>query len=78
MIYPEAMKSECIICGKNITFAFPLCRKHFEVYGSKPEFWPEWLRYMWNSDQRRRRDTIKKFNNEVSIEFLEEELYYVE
>lgn len=76
-LYPEAMKKECLICGKKITYPFPLCAEHFEQYGSKPEEWDEWLRYMWNEKQRRRRDVIRAGKREVSIEYLQEEFTYL-
>lgn len=75
-LYPEEKKSECLICGKYITYTFALCRKHFEVYGDKPEKWPQWLRFMWNYKQRQRRASDKKRQKEISIEFLEEEYYF--
>lgn len=77
MIYPEEMKRECIVCKKRITYPFPLCAEHFEQYGSKPEEWEEWLREMWNSKQRRRRDVIRASRKEVSVELLEEEFPYL-
>lgn len=77
MIYPNAMKKECLICGKRITYPFPLCKEHFEEYGDKPEQWDEWLREMWNSKQRRRRDVIRANEKEMSIEYFEEEFPYL-
>lgn len=73
MIYPEEMKRECLICGKSITYPFPLCAEHFEEYGDKPREWDPWLRDMWNNKQKRRRDVIKSTKNEVSLEMLGEE-----
>lgn len=76
-LYPEAMKKKCLICGKNITYPFPLCAKHFEEYGDKPKEWQPWLREMWNTKQKRRRDVIRANKKEVSIEFLQEEFVYL-
>ena len=72
-VYPEEMKGECLVCGKSITYPFPLCKEHFEQYGSKPAEWEEWLRFMWNNKQRRRRDVIRSNRREVSVEMLGEE-----
>lgn len=77
MIYPEEMKKECLVCGKNITYPFPLCASCFEEYGDKPAEWEEWLRDMWNNKQKRRRDVIRSNQKEISIEFLEEEFPYL-
>jgi hypothetical protein len=71
-IYPEEMQSKCIICGKNITYPFPLCREHIDQYGSKPEEWEDWMRELWNMKQKSRRAEKKARKHEVSFELLEE------
>ena len=76
-VYPEEMKTKCLVCPKTITYPFPLCQKHFEEYGSKPAEWDEWLRFMWNDRQKRRRDVIRSNKKEISIEFCEEEFPYL-
>lgn len=71
-IFPNEMESECLVCGKRITYAFPLCAEHFKEYGCKPKEWQPWLREMWNMRQKSRRAEIKARKHEVSLSLLEE------
>ena len=71
-IYPEEMDARCLVCYKKITYAFPLCREHFEEYGSKPEEWDTWMRELWNMRQKSRRAEKKAGKHEVSFDMLEE------
>ena len=46
-------------CGKQIPTNMRLCKQHAEEYGTDPEYWDEWLRFLvsdnqreWNAEQR--------------------------
>ena len=52
-------------CGKRITWRFAICAKCEDVYGRSARQWPEWLRFLWQDEQRQRRKNKKFMDNEV-------------
>jgi hypothetical protein len=55
-------------CGKIITWRFAICAECEKIYGSSPYDWPEWLRYLWRSTQKERRQIRKQNAFEVNID----------
>lgn len=60
-------------CGKSITWRFAICSECEQEYGSKPEEWPEWLRFLWNDIQRERRQERAQIRFEADLEEYENE-----
>lgn len=67
-LYVEDMSSECVVCGKSVTYNFALCSPCIEKYGYYVDDWEEWLRFLWNDKQRSRRDSIEARKREFSLE----------
>jgi hypothetical protein len=57
-------------CGKTITWRFAICKDCEQIYGSKSEEWPDWLRFLWSDTlrERRERQTQIIFESEFSDE----------
>lgn len=55
-------------CQKMITYRFAICASCEKIYGSKPLEWPEWLRYLWNEEQRERRKQKNRARVEVNMD----------
>jgi hypothetical protein len=55
-------------CGKRITWRFAICANCEKTYGNSALGWPNWLRFLWQDEQKnRRRDKkIRKFEETES------------
>jgi hypothetical protein len=63
---------ECLTgCGRRITWRFAICSSCEKIYGRSSRDWPNWLRYLWNAEQRERRQDTRVTNNEVPLTDLE-------
>lgn len=60
-------------CGKTITWRFAICSDCERIYGSVSTKWPDWLRYLWQSEMRERRSQKNKDTYEVSLSVLEDD-----
>lgn len=67
-LYIKDMLSECVVCGKSVTYNFALCSSCIEEYGYYVDEWDEWLRFLWNDKQRSRRDSVEARKKEFSLE----------
>lgn len=69
----------CLACaGKTITWTFAICSDCEKVYGTNKD-WPEWLRFSWRDELRRRR-LIKSINDNnivITYGYLEDVLGFV-
>ena len=58
-------------CGKTITWRFAICSDCEKKYGKSAKEWPDWLRYRWNEEQRKRRRDARE--REMTIPLIEED-----
>jgi hypothetical protein len=61
-------------CGRRITWRFAICSSCENKYGNSARDWPQWLRYLWNDEQRERRQNTRVLTNEIPLVDLEQDL----
>jgi hypothetical protein len=54
-------------CGRSITWRFAICSSCEEIYGNSSIHWPAWLSFLWNSEQRLRRQDKRIREHELSM-----------
>ena len=59
-------------CGKRITWSFALCSDCEKKYGHSAYDWPDWLRFLWQDEQRERRRDKKVNTRELTFTDIEE------
>lgn len=69
--YHLCLGSTLTNCGKFITWNFALCTSCEEQFGRRAHEWPDWLRFLWQEEQKSRRRNKKQGQNEVSFSDLE-------
>jgi len=74
--YHPCMASKHSGCGKYITWNFAICAKCEAIYGKRARDWPDWLRFLWQDEQKRRRRAKKEREREIVFSDLETEPDY--
>jgi hypothetical protein len=69
----------CLGCAEQlVSWKFAICARCESKYGHSVLEWPEWLRDLWNNEQRERRsDDRYDEHNAISIEYAENCLDFV-
>jgi hypothetical protein len=60
-------------CGHWITNRFAICSECEKTYGNSPKDWPEWLKFLWNDEQRLRAQDRRIHKFEVTEADLEDD-----
>jgi len=58
----------CMACGKTITWAFAICEDCERIYGTRTPQWPEWLKFLWRDEARKRRQAKRRSQFEVAVD----------